>query len=81
MMTYSVCLDANEKSRHVEHDCLFVFVLTHGDQGGILFAHDELYRTDELWQPYLQCESLRGKPKIFIIQASSEKFLLKHIPL
>lgn len=45
-------------------------MLTHGDQGK-LYAYDGDYKYEELWSRFYasHCPTLKGKPKIFIVQA------------
>lgn len=58
---------------HTDHDCLIVTVLTHGIDGGTLYAFDAPYPCEDLYNGFLasNCLSLAGKPKIFIIQVNS----------
>ncbi|XP_015190532.1 PREDICTED: caspase-like [Polistes dominula] len=51
-------------------DCLLIVVMTHG-HSGILCAYDEPYDIIDLWSPFSEnnCPSLKGKPKLFFIQA------------
>ncbi|XP_063217236.1 caspase-1-like isoform X2 [Bacillus rossius redtenbacheri] len=64
-------LQSLAKEDHSEADCLWVTVLTHGHQGGLIKAYDAYYPAEILWLPFTpdRCESLGGKPKIFVIQA------------
>lgn len=59
---------ANED--HSENDCLVVALMSHGDKG-ILYAMDQTYPVDLLWENFLgdNCPTLIGKPKMFFIQA------------
>merc|ERR1719193_1404299 len=52
-------------------DCLFVVVLSHGDHYNLIAAQDEWYPDEDLWNPFLaeNCPSLRGKPKLFFLNA------------
>ncbi|KAF4522639.1 hypothetical protein B566_EDAN011038, partial [Ephemera danica] len=54
---------------HSEYDCLLVVVLTHGEQGGVLWAKDHEFYTKDVWGPFLDCLTLQNKPKIFVFQA------------
>ncbi|KAG8238836.1 hypothetical protein J437_LFUL018470 [Ladona fulva] len=56
---------------HSKHDCLFVVIMTHGEENGILHARDVCYRAEEVWMLFRpeEAPSLTGKPKIFLIQA------------
>jgi hypothetical protein len=53
------------------YGCIFIFVLTHGGKGGILFANDKPYIERELWTPISNSDKLKGLPKIFITQVSN----------
>nr|CAD7446862.1 unnamed protein product [Timema bartmani] len=56
---------------HSDADCLLVTVLTHGMDNGYLHSKDSVYNVEKLWMPFTaeKCQTLAGKPKIFIIQA------------
>ncbi|XP_052866325.1 caspase-like [Anopheles cruzii] len=56
---------------HKDNDCLLVAVLTHGEDGDIVFAHDCAYQFPVIWSQFTadSCPSLAGRPKIFLIQA------------
>lgn len=56
---------------HSNSDCLLVAVLSHGDDGEIIYAYDSPYQISNLWKPFTGelCRTLVGKPKIFIVQA------------
>ncbi|XP_046400295.1 caspase-1-like [Ischnura elegans] len=56
---------------HSDADCLFVAVMTHGEQGDLLHAKDNPIKGDEIWRPFTADKviSLAGKPKIFLVQA------------
>ena len=56
--------------------CLAVFILTHGEENGILHAYDDPYRLDkEIINELLpdRCPTLAGKPKLIFIQACQGK--------
>ncbi|KAJ6637846.1 Caspase-1 [Pseudolycoriella hygida] len=53
---------------HGNNDCIVVIVLSHGETGR-LEALDGSYDVNEIWEPFLSCPTLVGKPKIFFIQA------------
>ncbi|XP_035793814.1 caspase-1-like [Anopheles albimanus] len=63
-------LDEIAKKVQTNHDCLAVVVMTHGDPG-VLYAKDETYKIDELWNKFTgdSCKALHGKPKLFFIQS------------
>ncbi|GAB0099569.1 hypothetical protein DMENIID0001_154520 [Sergentomyia squamirostris] len=50
--------------------CLIFCILSHGDDGNQIHAADQPYNLDEdVIKPIIENKSLRGKPKIFIVQA------------
>lgn len=50
--------------------CLFICILSHGNQGQTIFAKDKSYNLDkDVIEPIIKNATLVGKPKIFIIQA------------
>ena len=56
--------------------CLAIFILTHGEENGILHAYDDPYRLDkEIINELLpdRCPTLVGKPKLIFIQACQGK--------
>lgn len=46
-----------------------VFILTHGHEKGKLAASDGEFEVKDLYEPFLECSSLKGKPKLFFLQA------------
>ncbi|KAL3312905.1 Caspase-7 [Cichlidogyrus casuarinus] len=52
-------------------DCFACVILTHGDEGGMIYARDGAVALDQLIQPFMsdKCSDLVGKPKLFFIQA------------
>lgn len=59
---------ANED--HSDNDCLAVVVLTHGINSSFIYAKDNPYPVESLWNSFTadKCPTLAGKPKIFFIQ-------------
>ena len=56
--------------------CLALFILTHGEENGILHAYDSVYSLNKHIIPELlpdKCKSLAGKPKMIFIQACQGK--------
>lgn len=55
---------------HTDSDCFVCIVLSHGEYGE-LYAHDQKYPIEMLFNPFLgdACPTLVGKPKLFFIQA------------
>lgn len=53
-----------------DDECLIICVLTHGERG-LLWARDQVYQVDELYQHFTadKCAPLAGKPKLFFVQA------------
>ena len=52
--------------------CLALFILTHGENDGLLYSYDENYMLSKHIIPELLpnvCPSLAGKPKMIFIQA------------
>lgn len=64
-------LEEVSNADHSEEDCLLIAVMTHGDEKDVLYAKDEEYQVDELWENFtvMNCPTLAAKPKIFLIQA------------
>ncbi|XP_055727480.1 caspase-8-like isoform X1 [Salvelinus fontinalis] len=65
-------LVAELRSRdHSQMDCLVCCVLSHGLEGCVYGVDGLKVRVRELTEPFsgLECSSLRGKPKLFFIQA------------
>ena len=57
------------KSSHVDADCFMCVFLSHGEKDKV-WAHDKEISIDEVTASFKgdKCQSLVGKPKIFIIQ-------------
>lgn len=55
---------------HTNNECLLICVMTHG-KSGKLAAFNTYYDVHELWSFFteMDCPSLKGKPKLFFIQA------------
>lgn len=54
--------------------CLALFILTHGEENGILHSFDKPYRLDRSVVGELlpeKCPALAGKPKLIFIQVGS----------
>lgn len=59
------------KKDYTHHDCILVAILSHGNEGHNICAHDSEYNLASIF-PYFtdkQCPTLKGKPKLFFIQA------------
>ena len=63
-------LEKLSKEDHSNSDCILLVVLSHGDSE-ILYAEDTVYPRSKLWRYFTDenCPTLKGKPKIFFIQA------------
>merc|ERR1719234_2208348 len=61
----------DREDRNADSDCLLVVVLSHGDEQDSIAAQDKWYPDEDLWNPFLaeNCPSLRGKPKLFFLNA------------
>jgi len=55
---------------HTDMDCFLLVVLSHGDEG-IVYGTDGVMALDILTSPFkgMNCPSLVGKPKLFMVQA------------
>lgn len=55
---------------HSQNDCLAVVVLTHGISSSFIYAKDNPYPVEFLWNSFTadKCRTLAGKPKIFFVQ-------------
>uniref|UniRef100_A0A182T7T8 Caspase n=1 Tax=Anopheles maculatus TaxID=74869 RepID=A0A182T7T8_9DIPT len=56
---------------HRDNDCILIAVLTHGEDGDYVYAHDVSYELSTIWSHFTadNCPSLAGRPKIFLVQA------------
>merc|ERR1712172_462282 len=61
----------DKEEMNADSDCLLVVVLSHGDDDDKIAAQDKWYEDEDLWNPFLaeNCPSLRGKPKLFFLNA------------
>jgi caspase 7 len=64
------CIFSVASMDHSEYDCLVVVVMTHGG-AGVLYSRNNCYIVDELYAKFTDeaCPSLKGKPRLFFIQA------------
>lgn len=55
---------------HSDSDCFVLVMLSHGNEG-TLYAFDNPFPTQKLWQPFTadKAPTLAGKPKLFFLQA------------
>lgn len=62
--------EAAARLDHKDNDCLLVVILSHGGEG-LICAKDCSYKLDTIWRLFTNknCESLAGKPRLFIVQA------------
>ena len=65
-------LETLSRDNHSDADCLFVAVLSHGDQG-LLYAFDQPYKPEQLWGHFNaeKCSTLAGKSKLFFVQVNT----------
>ena len=63
-------MDAVSREDHTNSDCFVCVILSHGEEGGYVYGHDDKISLDDLVRPIKgnNCKSLAGKPKIFLIQ-------------
>ncbi|KAJ8254997.1 hypothetical protein GJAV_G00199740 [Gymnothorax javanicus] len=56
---------------HSDRDCVVCFLLSHGKKGGVLGVDGGKLSLRAIMKPFMgvRCPSLRGKPKLFFIQA------------
>ncbi|XP_060881382.1 caspase-1-like isoform X4 [Metopolophium dirhodum] len=56
---------------HSQNDCLAIVVLTHGVSQSFVYARDNPYPVEFLWNSFTadKCLTLAGKPKLFFVQA------------
>jgi hypothetical protein len=68
----NIFIVVSRKDELKDYDCLVVFVLTHGEEGEIIYAKDVKYYVKELVEPFTgtNCLNLANKPKLFFIQVS-----------
>ncbi|XP_048196841.1 caspase-14-like [Perognathus longimembris pacificus] len=67
MKTFQETLDSWEEPV----SCAFVVLMAHGDEGLLKGVDEEMVKLDDLFEALnnKNCEALRGKPKVFIMQA------------
>lgn len=63
---------------HTDCDCFAMAVLSHGDDGQV-FGTDGVMQIKKLVEPLKRCESLRGKPKLFIVQVCTSAGIIGNI--
>ena len=56
---------------HTQNDCFLCVILSHGEDGGIIYGTDGSVNLNDLISYILpnKCTSLTGKPKLFFVQA------------
>lgn len=61
----------SQHTGHAQGDCAIVCILSHGEEGYIFGADGKKFELDAVFSLFDNtcCPNLRGKPKIFIIQA------------
>ncbi|XP_050438120.1 caspase-1-like isoform X2 [Adelges cooleyi] len=65
------CIHKLSNGDHSDNDCLAIVVLTHGINSSFVYAKDNPYPVEFLWNSFTadKCPTLAGKPKIFFVQA------------
>ena len=63
----SICLDLASQVDYRDRDCVFVAILSHGEEG-MVYGTDKPVSYDNLFEPFKNSKSLVGKPKIFVMQ-------------
>ncbi|XP_026669344.1 caspase-1-like [Ceratina calcarata] len=54
---------------YTDANCICIFILSHGSTAERIEAKDTSYCFSEIWEPFLKCRTLVGKPKLFFVQA------------
>ena len=64
-------LDFYAAKDHIAHDCVVVILMSHGRLGEVYGVDGDKAKLDDLKAPFKpeMCQSLKNKPKIFIVQA------------
>jgi len=73
---FNILISLNSVQKESNLSCLALFILTHGEEDGLLHAYDTSYRLNKNIIPELlptNCPSLAGKPKLIFIQACAGK--------
>lgn len=59
-----------QRENFAKHACIVFVILTHGTRYDMISARDELYSIDDdILFPMVRNDTLRGKPKIILVQA------------
>ncbi|XP_019851802.1 PREDICTED: uncharacterized protein LOC109581823 [Amphimedon queenslandica] len=69
---FETTLQHYQEKDHSEFCTFFVIILSHGDEGNIVYASDgQSIKLDDIFKHFSagNCPSLGGKPKVFIVQA------------
>jgi hypothetical protein len=65
------------KKDHSQNDCFIFVMLSHGDDRDIIYGSDQAFSITALTEPFKRsANTLLGKPKIFIFQVRSDRFLV-----
>jgi hypothetical protein len=62
-------METAAQGSHDGYNCFGVAVLTHGSDYDVLFGKDGITTVEKFCEPIKNCETLRGKPKLFFFQA------------
>ena len=62
-------LDSVAYKDHSDYDCFVLWLMTHGKSGEVFCSDGETVPIQKAHDMFSQCTTLRGKPKLFFIQA------------
>nr|VZI03839.1 unnamed protein product [Spirometra erinaceieuropaei] len=64
-------VEAESKANHADADTFVMVLLSHGDDGGLIYGTDGAVYLENLIKPFRgdSCPDLAGKPKMFFVQA------------
>lgn len=54
---------------HSAYDCFVLWLMSHGQSGKVMCSDKDSILFETLWDMFSNCRELRGKPKLFFIQA------------
>nr|AEO22139.1 caspase 1/2 [Branchiostoma lanceolatum] len=69
----------SQRKDHRQMDCCFVVLMSHGDEGVIYGTDDKTVKLDDIFAMFddNKCPRLKGKPKLFFIQACRGRNIYK----
>ena len=62
-------LDSVVCQDHSAYDCFVLWLMSHGQSGEVMCSDKDTILFETLWDMFSNCRALRGKPKLFFIQA------------